>query len=450
MAMLRYFSGRFRPASQLSVLHIHHGLRPEADEDMRLVIRYCSEAGMGCTVKRIHPHRRAARQSVEMWAREERYRCFAEAARDTGSDFILTAHHRDDLVETVLQRLGRGTGFKGLQGIPFCRENRIIRPFLNRTRAEIRQYLDLTQTPWREDDSNRDVRIERNRYRLHLMPKWREQNPQLNEQVARIAFTVQDLWPRMQALFPVLEIEKDEIGRPYLPWKSVENALPHSESLKPALEDLLAAARVGSPDATPERLPPRGVTQKILDELRRQGESGIRGLKVNLNAYWQFQAEKAGLFCAFRPDHPAGEVSQFPEWGWDPAEGPLKGSWGGRTFNLCAWYYPQTHPIPANPDFPGAGEPIALFDADLLSCRLRIRTRKRGDKFSPLGISSHSRKLKAFFNEKKVPLRERDALPLLCTSDRVIWVPGYGLSEFHRIGDGTRRILKLVLQWENQ
>ncbi len=448
MAMLRYFAETRHPQSRLCVLHIHHGLRPEADAEEALVRAFCHAVQIPCSVARLLPETRPARKSLEMWARDERYRCFEEEALRTNSDFILTAHHRNDLVETVLQRLGRGTGFKGLQGIPFSRENGIIRPFLNRTRAEIIQYLELTATPWLEDASNHDVSIERNWYRSHLIPKWKGQNPHLEEQVARIAFAAQEMWPRMQSLAPEIRYESHGPNRPYLTFLAIEEALPQSESLKAALEALLAATCEWAREKEVEPPPMTGVTRKILDEFGRQARQGLRGLGLALSPQWSFNAENEGLFCAIGSIPPYAEKGKehlWPEVDWIPENGAVSGRWGERNYILTV----RTYSVDDKPGFPAPGMPIALFDAGLLSCRLRIRTRQKGDKFSPLGVSSRSRKLKTFLNEKKVPLSERDKLPLLCVKDQVVWIPGYGLSEFHRIGDATRRILELVWQWEN-
>jgi tRNA(Ile)-lysidine synthetase-like protein len=99
--------------------------------------------------------------------------------------------------------------------------------------------------------------------------------------------------------------------------------------------------------------------------------------------------------------------------------------------------------------YPAASEGRAIFDAGLFSCTLVVRTRRNGDCFSPYGVRSRTRKLKAFLNEKKVPIRMRNSLPIVLSDETLAWVPGFGISEFYKVTDTTTSILELVLTCEN-
>ncbi|MDQ3003590.1 MAG: tRNA lysidine(34) synthetase TilS, partial [Fibrobacterota bacterium] len=160
----------------LAVAHVNHGLRGTARRDQEFVAALCRENRIPFFDRNLDPTARPTRESPEMWARRERYSFFAEAADRSEAEWILTAHHRDDLVETVFQRLGRGTGPRGLRGIPF-RRDQVVRPLLNRSRAEILGYLRLCGASWQEDESNADVRINRNWYRHRYLPALREREP---------------------------------------------------------------------------------------------------------------------------------------------------------------------------------------------------------------------------------------------------------------------------------
>ena len=163
------------------------------------------------------PSSRPKRESVEMWARRERYGFFAEAARLSRANWILTAHQRDDLVETVFQRLLRGTGTRGLRGIPFRREPRIIRPFLSRSRAEILEYLRLLEKTWIEDETNADAGLNRNWFRHRYLPKLRAEEPDLDVRIFAMAMQVQALGEGLDALEEAAGLlRNDSEGRPYL------------------------------------------------------------------------------------------------------------------------------------------------------------------------------------------------------------------------------------------
>ena len=134
-----------------------------------------------------------------MWARRERYARIEAAAAESGTDWILTAHHRDDLVETVFQRLGRGTGPRGLAGIPF-RRGKIVRPFLDLTRADIRAWFAAEGGAWREDASNADTDFDRNWYRHRYLPPLRASEPDLDARVAAMAANIAVLVPGIDTL----------------------------------------------------------------------------------------------------------------------------------------------------------------------------------------------------------------------------------------------------------
>jgi len=193
-------------------VHVNHSLRPDAGHDQRLVEELCADRGVPLHVETLDPLLRRAGQSTEMWGREQRYRVFARIAAQTGCSLILTAHHRDDVVETFCLRLWRGTGLAGLAGIPFRREDGVVRLLLSVDRSALREWLRELGTPWREDESNADARIPRNWVRHHLLPSWRAEDPEVDARIFRAARTVAALrpvWERwLRAEHPVEEVRE--------------------------------------------------------------------------------------------------------------------------------------------------------------------------------------------------------------------------------------------------
>lgn len=179
----------------LHAVHVNHGLRPDAGLDQRLVEELCAARGVPLTVVTLAPETRRKGLSLEMWGREERYAAFARAASAVGAHHVVTAHHRDDVVETLCLRLQRGTGLAGLAGIPFLRADGVARPLLPVSRAALRAWLTELGTPWREDESNADARIPRNWVRHRLLPAWRAEDPEAEARLYRIARAVTALLP---------------------------------------------------------------------------------------------------------------------------------------------------------------------------------------------------------------------------------------------------------------
>jgi tRNA(Ile)-lysidine synthase len=180
-------------AGRLCAAHLNHQLREGAPDDERFVVDLCRRLGVTCEVGRIAVERLAAESGdgVEAAARTARYRFLEQAAGRLGARFVVTAHTADDQAETVLHRILRGTGIRGLAGMARTRplgHAALIRPLLGVRRAELRAYLDALGQPCRRDPSNLDLRFTRNRIRRSLLPRLQRQfNPDVVEALLRLA-----------------------------------------------------------------------------------------------------------------------------------------------------------------------------------------------------------------------------------------------------------------------
>ena len=187
VALLRFLAA-LRPQFgwDLVVCHIHHGLRgAEADRDECFVRALAEQLGLPCAVSRIDAAALALRDhiSVEEAGRTARYAFFAQTAGEGGR--IATAHTLDDSIETVLMNLVRGTGLRGLCGIPRIRGN-IIRPLLDCTRAEVEDYLGALGQPYCTDSTNLTDDYTRNRIRHDILPRLCALNPNFPGAMARM------------------------------------------------------------------------------------------------------------------------------------------------------------------------------------------------------------------------------------------------------------------------
>lgn len=187
VALLRFLAA-LRPQFgwDLVVCHIHHGLRgAEADRDEHFVRALAEQLGLPCAVSRIDAAALALRDhiSVEEAGRMARYAFFTQTAGEGGR--IATAHTLDDSIETVLMNLVRGTGLRGLCGIPRIRGN-IVRPLLDCTRAEVEDYLGALGQPYCTDSTNLTDDYTRNRIRHDILPRLCALNPNFPGAMARM------------------------------------------------------------------------------------------------------------------------------------------------------------------------------------------------------------------------------------------------------------------------
>ncbi len=186
----------------LSAVHVHHGLRgAEADADEAFVRELCEQTGVSLVVEHVDVAGRQAaeREGLEEAARELRYAVFWELMKSEKADVVATAHTLDDQAETVMMKLLRGAWTEGIGGIaPVIktggreRRGRIVRPLLGVRRMEVEAYLRERGQTWREDASNRDLSLTRNRVRHELMPMLRGFNPGVDVTLARLAEIAKD------------------------------------------------------------------------------------------------------------------------------------------------------------------------------------------------------------------------------------------------------------------
>ena len=172
------------------VLHVDHGLRPDSHDDARFVESLAAQFGMPCRVLRARIRKRP-RESIEMAARRTRLAFFARMTRELRLDAIATGHHADDVAETFIMRMARGAGPEGLAGLkPISHVDGItfIRPLLDLRDSDLRNFLRRRGIAWREDYTNADTSILRNKVRHVILPFLRENlDPHITEHLCKSA-----------------------------------------------------------------------------------------------------------------------------------------------------------------------------------------------------------------------------------------------------------------------
>ena len=332
----------------LRAVHIHHGLRADADGDQLLVQRYAAQLGVPLeTVRLCVREGRKKGESVEMAARRLRYGAFARALEGHAPGTVLaTAHHRRDQAETVLMRLIRGAGTRGLAGIHPVR-GAFIRPMLFVSDQEIERYVQQNDIPYREDASNKDVRILRNRIRHELLPLLKKQyNPNLERALAATAMAAREDEMFLRAL---VDGQKQALGWQSVPQLAVWMQTQAFLALAPPLQK--RALRMAM-----EQLGQYRLQQRTLSAVLRAAKSG-GAAQISATAY-----VRSGRFLQiYRAAPPSEEVLPlFP----------------GQRRRLGSFWV-QCRAGQAGDET--NGEWTALVDAGALAQGLFVRTRREGD-----------------------------------------------------------------------
>ena len=421
--------------SVAGLFHLNHRLRgPESDADERFCETLARDLGVPIQVERIDvgARARADRTSIESAGHRVRYEQFARLVADKAADRVATAHTMDDLAETVLLRLVRGAGPSGLAGIRRCAGD-VIRPLLDVRRDALRGFLHERGLRYRNDPSNEDLTVLRNRIRHRVLPVLeRECSPAVVDALARAA--------------AIAGADADWIDA------AVREAEPRvirvaSEGLALDAERLMA-----EPPALARRL-----VRRVLER------AGGRTVEFQHVAQVLQMARPAGSGSP-RVDLPGVQV----EWrdGWlhcgRPAARDGRGRPGrdaGRHAGSNGFEYPL--PVPGEAVIPELGLRVSAAPAAASNLRdprsntvamrasdltppLLVRNWRPGDSFRPLGLGGRTKKLQDFFVDRKVRRADRAAIPLVIDPRLgVVWVAGHGLAEDVRINAPDEGVLVL-------
>lgn len=389
----------------IALAHCNFNLRGnESDEDENFVIELADNLELEVFIERFETevYARTQKISIQMAARELRYKWFEDLKETLGFDYIFTAHHANDNLETVLINFVRGTGLEGLTGIPE-RNGNIIRPLLAFSREEIEDYARISHLNWREDSSNTSVKYLRNKIRHEILPKLFELNPKMLEtfEVTRnnlneSAVLVDDY---ISALFPRIAKE-EEFGYSFR--IKLLKTIPH---LKAVLYELFKSF---------------GFTEwnDVYDLLEAQPG------KIVYSKTHRLIKDRENLLLTLLPD---------------PEE---------REFEILAGEEVVMLPI-GTFQFEEVGElseadaKTIFLDLNKLQFPLTVRKWEKGDYFIPFGMKG-KKKLSKFFKDEKLSLPEKENCWLLCSRNEIVWVIGHRADARFRVEKETSTILKLT------
>ena len=391
---------------EIAVLHCNFSLRNlESDGDEDFVKQFCEENQIPIFIQKFDTKQFAddAKISIQVAARKLRYDWFYEQLADKNFDYILTAHHLDDSLETFLINLTRGTGLEGLTGIP-AQNDKIIRPLLPFSRTEIESYIQENNLQWREDSSNASDKYLRNKVRHAIVPVLKELNPNL---LASFQNTLENL---QQAQSLVEDASK-------LVYQIVVQK--EGNQLKINLIELLKLPNYAA--YLYQWLKDFGFTawQDIYDLVTAQS-----GKQVFSETH--ILLKDRDFLILYSKETLTYAVEYFIEKDVNEVKFPLN-------ITFCNVS-----------DISNANSNCIFVDEDLLRFPLIIRKWQDGDYFYPSGMQG-KKKLSKYFKDEKMSLIDKSNQWILCSDNQIVWVIGKRQDERFKITEKTNHKLQIKL-----
>lgn len=416
----------------LVAAHINHCLRgEEADKDEELVKKFCKQMDIEFFSKRIDINRLAKELSIscEMAGREARYKFFEEIKEYTGAQKIALAHNANDVAETILMRIMRGTGIEGLVGIKPIRDEIFVRPLIEITRDEIERYCEENNVPTRIDKSNLESIYTRNKVRLELIPYIKTNfNSDIINILNRLAHTVKEdndcLEGIATKLYKKYSYIKDNKVIIYKEAFSEHEAII-TRIIRNAIIDVKGSLY------NLEKV-------HIYDIINLQEKS--TGKRINLPQGIVVANEYGNIEIKIKDKIKENMVKEYVL---------NVGHNNINELNIEVDIKNMTLAQISKDNF-NKNDYVKYFDVDKIGNNaILLRYRKNGDRFVPFGMKG-KKKIKDLFIDLKVPQDKRDRVPLICFGEEIAWIVGYRIGEDFKIDENTKNILEIRINKEEK
>ncbi len=411
---------------ELFALHVNHGIRAEAGEDEEFCRQFCLDRDISFrSVKRDIPKMsRDLGLTEEEAGRYARYKAFNECCREIGADRIAVAHHRNDVAETLIMNLSRGTGLKGAVGMRPVRDN-VIRPLLCVTRQEILEYLGKRDISFCTDLTNLENDHTRNFVRNEVLPALTENvNERAVEHMARAAGSFD---------------KAEEFIREYAGGVLQKKARISEKKAVIAAEDILSEKEIIRETMVLlifEKLVPgrkdigSAHVDAVLSLLKDDSGEAFADLPYGLKATRRYGELEIGFF-----EHRETKLSEIVP---SLAEG-----------KETQVYIPGlgTAEMSVFPYDPGKSVPTETYTKWLDYDRIQevlFRSRRPGDEIAIAFEGRICKKsLNKFMTDEKIPKSRRDEMYVLADGSSIVWVPGYRIGADYKVSDRTKTILEI-------
>ncbi|MEW4925569.1 tRNA lysidine(34) synthetase TilS [Algibacter sp. 2305UL17-15] len=392
----------------ISLAHCNFNLRgKESDADEEFVLELAENLEVEVFIQNFDTNLYAKehKRSIQMAARELRYAWFEELAAQLKFDYILTAHHADDNLETFLINFTRGTGLEGLTGIPEVND-KFVRPLLPFSSEAIENYAKEHHIKWRDDSSNKSTKYLRNKLRHEVIPILKDINPSL----------LQSFQSTLTNLNDSSAIVEDSING------FLKNAIESMDDNQVKFK-ISEFKKVNHPKAyLYEALKEFGFTEwnDVLGLL--EAETG----KQVFSSTHRLIKNRAHLLLS-EINSEASETISISE-NEKQVETPIG-----------IFFFDEADGVTT------LNKNEIFVDKDKLQFPLTIRKKEEGDVFYPLGMNG-KKKLSKYFKDEKLSLLDKENTWLLCSGDAIVWVVGKRADNRFRVTENTKRILKITLK----
>jgi len=393
-----------------SIAHCNFQLRGEAsDLDEKFVVELANQLGVQVKVKKFNTKKFATEEgiSIQMAARQLRYEWFREIVKENNA-LIVMAHHANDVAETLLFNLTKGTGIAGLHGIPE-KEGHTIRPLLWATRVEIEDYAINNDVAWREDESNKSEKYMRGIIRHSVIPQLEKVNPAFVYAAQRDVARFKQVEQFMHFSVAQLDLKTVKNGHVYID--------------KPGLS----------------KLPGRSA---VLYYLLHEYHFNFDQIEAILQAFdsigaifnsneWTLNIDREKLILSPKKEDEVGRLITSEEAVIKFKNHQL----------LFSNIHAAGYKIVEDPN-------IGAFDLESLKFPLLIRNWQHGDYFIPLGMQG-KKKVSDFLIDIKVPVNLKKEVKVLVSGNEIIWIMGKQISEKFKVSEASRRIFEVRLELKN-
>ena len=416
----------------LAVVHVHHGIRgKEADRDALLVENTCKNWNVSCNVYRYHVPELAAewKMGIEEAGRAVRKEAFAKECEKLGVSLetvkIAVAHNKNDLAETMIYNLSRGSGLRGIGGIQPVNGN-TIRPLLCLERKEIDKYLEIEAIPYVTDSTNLEVDYTRNKIRHHIIPILEQEiNTQAIQHMAEAAEKIMsadgylccvgeklaEKYRNGEMSYVLTEafFAEEEIVKQYAVLSMLENIAGKRKNLTQIhVQQVMdsVAFQTGKYICLPYNIVVRKeYGHTIIERKMYDVEKQVHNCEV----MWEI-GEESGIY--YPQDDFCVKVFSY------------------NNQKICEKKYTK------------------WFDYDKIQKNMSVRNRQPGD-YIVIDKAGKKKKLTRYMIDEKIPQEDRDTVLLLASGSEIIWIIGGRISENYKITKESKRILEVRYQGGN-
>ena len=387
---------RLREKYHLNIVsaHVNHNVRSESAAEKEFLMNYCKDNNVGFEAMTIE---RYGDDNFHNQARKIRYNFFNDVVKKYDANYLMTAHHGDDLVETILMRMVRGSTLKGYSGF----ENgtfKTVRPLVFITKDEALKFDEENNIPYVIDKSNFKGKYTRNRYRMNILPFLKEEDPKVHEKFLKFSETLNEY-----DNFINNEIKRT-IGRVY---KNNKIDVAKYRELDPLIQ--------------------KKIIYVILEEIYKEDLMVINDRHVKLIMDLLNSKRANSKICL---PHNVQVIKSYDEVLFTKE---VKETISYEVELIKYALLPNGHKIEVVDDEESNNNDVCRIDSSEVSFPLYVRTRKLGDKMFLKKIDGY-KKVKDIFIDCKIPTKDRDKWPIVVDSkDKIIWIPGVKKSKFTKL-----------------